>query len=100
MESFHGKDQVVATRNSQLATRNSQLATRNSQLATPQLAFFADQISDKILKSYRQFNAKWSPNWTANDPRTGNNLQSGPQMIHDRFTINIEWNGLKFGQWI
>ena len=36
----------------------------------------------------------------ANDPRTGNDPQIEPQMIPDRLTINIEWNGLKFGQWI
>ena len=35
-----------------------------------------------------------------NDPRTGNDPQIGPQMIRDRLTINIKWNGLKFGQWI
>ena len=35
----------------------------------------------------------------ANDLRTGNDPQIGPQMIPDRLTINIEWNGLKFGQW-
>ena len=28
---------------------------------------------------------------TANDPRTGNNPQIGPQMIPDPLTINIEW---------
>ena len=36
----------------------------------------------------------------ANDPRTGNDPQIGPQMIPDRLIINLEWNGLKFGQWI
>ena len=36
----------------------------------------------------------------ANDPRTGNDPQIEPQMIPDRLTINIECNGLKFGQWI
>ena len=50
----------------------------------------------------------------ANDPRTGNDPQielqmilgremtprHGLQMIPDRLTIDIEWNGLKFRQWI
>ena len=34
------------------------------------------------------------------DPRTGNDPQIGPQMIPHRLTINMKWNGLKFGQWI
>ena len=40
------------------------------------------------------------------DPRTENDPQIEPQMIPrremipDRLTVNIEWNGLKFGQWI
>ena len=37
--------------------------------------------------------------WTY-DRSSESHCQIGPQMIPDRLTINIEWNGLKFGQWI
>ena len=33
------------------------------------------------------------PKLIANDPWTGNDPQTGPQMIPDRLTINIEWKG-------
>ena len=45
-------------------------------------------------------------NWTTNNPRTENDPRIGPQMIlgremiPNRLTINIEYNGLKFGQWV
>ena len=33
-----------------------------------------------------------------NDHRTGNDPQIGPQMIPDRLTTSMKWNGLN-GQW-
>ena len=39
------------------------------------------------------------PKLNRNDPRTGNDPHIGRQMIPDRLTINMEWNGLKFNIW-